>query len=383
MTAKLTVSAIKNASPGDIIQDDVVRGLHVRVFGQKRVFYLYYRTRDGQRRRPKIGAWPTFSIEQARKAARNVLTEVASGRDPSQQWAASRRAPMVNDLCDRYLEQYAPKKKSEGEDARQIRLYVRPRLGNKLVLQVTIDDIDRLIQDITDGKVPGQRKPAPVQANRTRALLSKMFSLAETRYKMRAQNTNPVRGAQRNKEQPRRRHITRDEFPRFRRALDAIGNEHPHEVAAITTLLFTGARVSEILNARKDQLEGNRLWLSEHKTDEHIGDKFVTIPDAAIDLMQFDWDDDEPLIFEGKPIRNVWKKICAHAGIEGLRLQDLRRSFASVALANGVSLDQLGEMLAHRSTQTTARYAWLLDDKRKDVANLTVRAMETLMEGGQ
>jgi len=381
MTPRLTVSAIKNASPGDIIQDDVVRGLHLRCFGQKRCFYLFYRTRDGARRRPKLGNFPDMTIEAARKAARGVLTQVAQGADPSAQWNAARRAPMVNDLCDRYLEQYAPRKKTEREDARQINVYIRPTLGNHLVMRVTIEDVDRLVRAISEGKVPGQRKPAPIQANRTRALLSKMFNLAETRYRMRPQNSNPVRGSDSNRENPRRRHITRDEFPRFRRALDAVGLQHPHEVAAITTLLFTGARVSEILAARKDQLDGNKLWLKEHKTADHIGEKFVTIPDAALDLMQFDWDESEPLIFEGKPIRYVWKRICEHAEIEGLRLQDLRRSFASVALANGVSLDQLGEMLAHRSTQTTARYAWLLDDKRKDVADLTVRAMETLMEG--
>ena len=76
----LTNTTIKTAKPGSVIKDASVPGLQLRTFGQRRSFYLYYRNKSGTQRKPKIGDWPTITIDQARQIARKwlVLHEISS-----------------------------------------------------------------------------------------------------------------------------------------------------------------------------------------------------------------------------------------------------------------------------------------------------------------
>jgi len=382
-TATLTKKRIQIAQPGDVLKDEKVPGLQLRCFEKRKAWYFLYRTKDGKQRRPKIGGYPAFSLEDARRVARKMREQVALGHDPAEKRAAERPAT-VADLAQRYLNEWAyrrKKKASADADARLIDTYIKPALGKKPVADVTLEDVERVLERITNGDMPGQRKPAPIMANRVRALLHKMFNLAETRFRLRPQHTNPVRGTIRNRERPRRRHLTAAEFPRFREAVDELAEAYPARVAAILTVLFTGARVNEIVRARHEQLDGDRIWLDDHKTAGTIGDKPVVIPKKARALMQRYRVTDSPYIFGGYDLRPAWEKLRAAIDARDLQLRDLRRSFASVALSNGVTLDQVGKLFGHTSTQTTQGYAWMMEGQSKDVAERTAEAMELLMEG--
>ena len=79
---------------------------------------------------------------------------------------------------------------------------------------------------------------------------------------------------------------------------------------------------------------------------------------------------DNPFVFPGKKsgaslysLRKPWQRIQKRAGLRGVRIHDLRHSYASAAVANGVSFSELGRLLGHRSVQTTFRYVHL-DEKR-------------------
>jgi hypothetical protein len=164
----MTPADINAAQPGAVILDAVVPGLRLRVFAGSRAWYLYYRTRGGRRRQPKLGDWPALAIPKARKIARDMLDEVAAGRDPQGQRAADRVAPTVAELCDRYMLEHGDKKKSAKDDRGLIRRQIKPRLGTERVADLDYDAIATW----------HRATKAKIQANRALALLSKALNLA-------------------------------------------------------------------------------------------------------------------------------------------------------------------------------------------------------------
>ncbi|MDE2488121.1 MAG: DUF4102 domain-containing protein [Alphaproteobacteria bacterium] len=132
----MIISEIKAAPNGAVLRDNEIRGLELRVQGQRRTFYLYYRSRTGQRRRPKLGDYPTLNLQLARGMARELLARVALGEDPCGKWKAARQSETVNELIDRYLEEYArPRKRSAWRDEEQFDTKIRPRWGRRLAAE--------------------------------------------------------------------------------------------------------------------------------------------------------------------------------------------------------------------------------------------------------
>jgi integrase len=81
-------------------------------------------------------------------------------------------------------------------------------------------------------------------------------------------------------------------------------------------------------------------------------------------------------------VDKIWRSVRDAAGLPGLRLHDLRHSFASNIVNAGGSLPIIGALLGHRSSQTTARYAHLADDPVRAVANRTAARIAAAMKGG-
>ena len=141
-----------------------------------------------------------------------------------------------------------------------------------------------------------------------------------------------------------------------------------HAVAAIRLLMLTGCRRNEILTLRweKVDLEASELRLSDSKT----GPRAISLsPEAVRVLAKVPRVPNNPWVIpgqiKGSYMRNVndpWKIIRKRAGLEDVRLHDLRHSYASRALALGESLPMIGKLLGHTQVETTARYAHLARD---------------------
>ena len=214
---KLTDRFVKLAAAPDegrpyrIYYDPEVKGFGLRVTKAGfRAFILNYRAR-GVERRYTIGSFPDWTVSAAREEAKRIKRFVDQGRDPMGERHEERAAPTVNDLIDRYLAEHAPRKRerSRQEDESLIRQWIRPELGNKRVADLRHADVERLHRKIT-------AKGVPIRANRAAALLSKMFSLAATRWEMRSDN--PCRGLERNTEEKRNRYLAGDELRRLTEA---------------------------------------------------------------------------------------------------------------------------------------------------------------------
>jgi integrase len=279
----------------------------------------------------------------------------------------------VNDLCDRYWREYAGTKKprSQDEDHRLLKAIIRPQLGSRAVASIRYEDVERLMAGL---------KNTPYQANRVASLMSKMFALAE-KWRLIATGSNPCRGVTRYKERSRQRYLTADEARALADALRRHEEDAPDDVAFIYLLLMTGARPDEIARAEPDWLQelpsGAVLRLPDSKT----GERTVYLPPGVAALLTARRGGALRRFFSRRPTK-LWATIRAEIGAPDLRLYDLRHQFASAALAAGYSLDQIGELLGHRSTQTTKRYAHLIPSKAHEVAAGTSALLERMMTGG-
>ena len=169
-----------------------------------------------------------------------------------------------------------------------------------------------------------------------------------------------------------------EEYQRLGGALkeiEAERSETASAIAAVRLLMLRGCRLSEIQKLRWEHvdLQTGELRLPETKT----GAKVVHLGDPAIAVLRaLDKHEHNPwVIAERKPRNHLtdsqhpWRRIRARAGLEDVRIHDLRHSFASGGLLVDESLAMIGKLLRHTQVQTTARYARLANDPVKSAAN--------------
>lgn len=381
MVVKLTkrlVEAVEVDPAGTVqVRDAELRGFLVRVTPNGvRTYGVQYRDAAGRTRRVVIGRHGVLTAEEARERAKQLLGKVSAGENPAaerhQQRDAARRAETVTQFCDRYLTQHADSKKkasSAKQDRRMIERFIKEDLGKLPMVEVTRVDVVRLHQSLTD---------TPFQANRVLALCSKLFNLAE-RWGVRPDGSNPCRHIERYKERRRERYLSSAELAQLGAVLAAVEKEnieHRSVAPAIRLLLFTGCRKGEILGLKWEFVnwEAEKLELPESKT----GKKTVEISPPSMAVLRTLWkarDKKNPWVLPGRTkgsplvgLPHAWERIRARAGLQELRLHDLRHTFGAFGSGMGLSLRMVGSLLGHTQPQTTQRYAHIADNPRKEAA---------------
>ena len=347
--------------------DKTVPGFGIRVTASGvRAFILNYRTAAGRERRYTIGRFPEWCTTSARDEARRLKRKIRiDGADPVGGLEQARGATTVADLVDRYIEEHLPKKRpsSQAEDMSIIRRWIRPSvLMREHVANVDYVHIDALHRKITKAGLP-------YRANRTVALLSKMFSLS-IRWRMR--KDNPCAGIERNQEHKRQRFLTGAELERLTKALVEFEDQQASNI--IRMLLLTGARRGEVLAMRWSDVDLEAGgWTKPGATTKQKTEHRVPLSAPARLLLatmaskvgvesRFEY------VFPGQAgghrvdLKRPWPAICKAADIEGVRVHDLRHTYASLLAGSGQSLPIIGALLGHTQASTTLRYAHLLDD---------------------
>ena len=365
MASRLTDNLVRRtlapAQGQHFLWDDEVKGFALRVTsGGARSFVLDYRV-EGRQRRITLGSYPDWSLQAARRAAKDMKRLVDQGHDPMGDRHDERRAPTMKDLWERYQIEHLARKaaRSQADERSMWEKIILPRLANIKVRRVASSDIDALHEDIT--KVRG----TPVRANRVIEVLRKAFNLA---IRWEWIDRNPTVGVRRNPEEKRHRYLSREEIGRLVTALNA----HPEKVSAdaIKLLMLTGARRGEVLNASWDQFDlKNGIWVkpSSHTKQRRLHRVPLNGPALRL-LLELKTRSIGPFVFsgaDGRPLTDVkrsWSSICKTARIEGCRLHDLRHSFASILVSSGASLPLIGQLLGHTQVTTTQRYAHLFDE---------------------
>lgn len=354
-----------------VLWDDALPGFGLRVYPSgKKSFVLFYRA-GRQQRLMVLGSYGVLTVQQAREKAQKVLASVLDGADPIETRQQERTAPLVSELAERYLREHArPKKKAASieADERLLRLYVLPALGRRTVESLGTEDASKLHHNL---------HKKPIQANRVLALFSKLMSLAE-RWGMRAPGTNPCRLVERFRENKRERFLSSAELIRLGEVLaeaERDASEHLSALLALRLLLLTGARKSEILTLRWDEVDFERSCL--RLRDSKTGQKVIPLGAAALELLTTaPREEGNPFVCFGEKagqqfigLQRPWQRLRKKAGLPAVRLHDLRHTHASVGAGAGFGLPIIGRILGHSNPSTTARYSHLADDPLRHAAN--------------
>lgn len=377
---KITLATIKSLQPGEIIWDTELKGFGCRYRKEGRHFMLKY-SLNGRQRFYTIGEWNgSLTPDQAREQAEILRGRIRQGIDPMAEKDADKQIPFVKDAFEKFLQDIKAKcsAKTHYEYERLFDRYIRKEIGNYRLSAVTKADIARLHH---------ANKAAPYQANNILKLLSSFFSWCEE-FGHRTDGINPCHRIKKFKEKARERFLSESELYNLSEALKKYEQDHkflkrqphkknteqeencitPYAVSAIRLLILTGARCSEILTLQWKDVDFERrlIRLQESKT----GQKTIYLSAPALQLLsEIPRIEENPFVICGKNegahlvnIKDPWRKIRKNAGLEDVRIHDLRHNFASTAVASGHHLKIIGSLLGHTDTQTTERYAHLSND---------------------
>jgi len=400
---KLTETLLKGLTPparGErYVYDAELTGFAVKLFAATkanpkgaRTFVLAYR-RNGSLRRFRIGAWPEWSVTAARAEAKEIRQRVDRGEDPANERRERREAPTMADLVDRYeLEHLARKpERTHHDDSTMLGHIVRHIGADRRVADVHYGDIVALHRALT---VSGR----PVLANRTVACASRLFSLSlkpmageDRPWRDQAQG-NPCKGVARNPEQGRERFLSRAELARVVEGLDAYGRTAAAD--CLRLIMLTGCRPGEAMLATWAQFDAQPgFWIKPAATTKQRREHRLPLSAPALQLIDelrtcrgAPTDYVFPGQIPGRPLqqlRTCWEEVCKHAGLIGVRIYDLRHTFAAMGAGGGLSLPIIGRLLGHTQARTTQRYAHLADDPVREAADKVAGAISAAGKDGK
>jgi integrase len=422
---RITEDAVKGLAPGAVIFDTEVRGFMVRHRGGSPVYGIKTRIK-GRQTILTIGRHGkgAYGPERARREAIRLLGLIRDGKDIAADRAAAKAAPVLADFSTRYMTEYAERRKkprTKAEDQRLLKLHILPALGTSKVRDIGKADVARLHAKLHN---------TPIAANRALALLSSILGWAE-KIGERPDGSNPCRHVERFPERRRERVLTADELAQLGEALtqceagwteeaaeawrkraeaealaagkseeeaaeiaaarkpERLDAEHPSVIAAVRLLVFTGARLSEVLGLEWGWIDvrAGTARLPDSKT----GAKTIYLSAPALELLaELPRIAGNPHVIPGDragkaltPPQHAWQRIRKVAGLADLRLHDLRHGFASSAVSAGDSLFIVGKLLGHRQSATSERYAHLAPDPARAVADRTAERLRAMMQGGK
>ena len=351
--------------------DRDLAGFGVRVQPNGRKVYVVQSRGPAGLKRVTLGPFLGVALDRRRREAASVIDRIKRGLDPIP--PEPEPDPTVADLAARCMRAYVEvqcKPKTQALYRNAIDKHILPALGTMLVKDVRSKHVIELHDRMRD---------TPSMANHVVGMLSKMFSLAAT-WDLVPHGRNPCKRVKHYREEPRERFLTPDEYRSIGAALreaEADGSMWPPAIAAIRLLMLTGCRKSEILTLSWDDVD--RTAGEFRLRDGKRGPRMVPLTTPVLKVLDgIERVPDNPWVIRSKKpdahlpgLNYYWNRILDRAGLEGVRIHDLRHSHASEALALGESLSMIGKLLGHTKVATTARYAHLVQDAEKAAAART------------
>jgi integrase len=420
----LTKSEIEALEPKEkvyLVPDAKTRGLNIQVTPNNvRSWVLRFRV-HGRQKMHSLGRWPELTVDQARKIALKKQAEIADGKDPATKRRAEREAKTMAELVKKFKEDHLPtlKPNSRTQYERLLDKRILPALGHMRAKDVQPSDIAALLSKIRASTEKG------IEANRTRAVLSKMFTLSAV-WGFRTDLPNPAQGQARAPEIKKDRHLSDKELLALgatlrhldptnkKRPADALPAEDRHALAALRLALLTGMRKSEIIGDAVHEipgltwdavdLEAGRIRLDNHKTSGKSGSRIVSLCSAAVTLLKHvPKVKKNPYVIPGSlkgeslvGLQKIWERVrdavskvqekaevpkAERVSLGDVTIHDLRRSFASVAARMGYPELIVAALLGHAAGSVTAGYARLGADPLRDHVEAIGGRMAALLDG--
>ena len=378
---KLTKATIDYSSPKEknyIVWDTEIKGFGCQILksGTKKTYVFYYWSPLTKKKGYiKIGCHGNITVDFARNAAKKLAAMVASGVDPKKEKEDKLLEEKKSILFSDFFEVFTHKHilvayKDKGKNNMgYAKLYILPYFGKKRLDEISPQDIRNFLDSLAH---------ITTTANRCFALLSIAFKKAEV-WGYLPLRSNPCTGVNKYKENKKQRFLSDAELKRLEDALIKQLEEEPTSyctVKAIFMILYTGCRVSEILNLKWENVHLRDQYI--HLPDTKTGEGARPLNQKAIELLSsMTPKEGNPYVFYGKipgkqmaNIKTAWRTILKRANIKDFRIHDLRHSFASFALKKGVPLVHVSKLLGHRNIATTMRYAHLELEQLKESTNI-------------
>lgn len=380
---KLTQAIIDEALPPEkeiYLWDNQIRGLgcRIRPSGLKVYYYRYTSPVDKIRKKIKVGDAKILNLDDARNIARKYAIETYDHQDPmlniKKQNDEQKKSILYKDFWIKFEKEYIEKKHEESTMRR-----------NKINIKRILNFFGHIPLDEIKGKhVIDFRNTIDSNANLNICLsyLKNSFKHAEL-CELRPTGSNPclnIKGYGVNK---RERYLSRDELSKLvdclKEKIKIKGGRSVYPYYALLMLIYTGQRREEILQLKWENIDYKQkiLTIIKHKTDKKIGKKVIPINEEVLAILKkIPKKEGNPYIFCGenlnsftKQINDVWLLIRIKLNIEDVRIHDLRHSFASFAINNGIDLYTISKLLGHSNINTTQRYAHLMNDTLKEASN--------------
>ncbi len=372
---RLTDAAIARLRPREreyTVWDSRVAGLGVRVRPSGGRSYVMLRDTASGSRRVALGPVETMGIEEAR---REYLARQA-GKEPEREAKPARAAPPLRDFVEgewkrAHFDRYKPS--TRRTTSSQLSGRILPAFGTKPLDRITPAGVRRWFDEFS--------RTAPGHANQTLGLLRQIMNFAIACGHVEA---NPTRGIRRNRRPRLTRFLSSEEIHRLHRALDRqTGNSNRQQADIVRLLLLTGCRRGEIVHLRWSEVREGALALEDAKT----GPRTVILNAQARRILQSQPRGESPYVFPSPrdparprgPHLELWYRVRREAGIEDVRLHDLRHTHASHAVMNGVPVPVVSRMLGHADVGMTLRYAHLGDRDIEEAAERVGQAVANLM----
>ena len=371
---RLTDAAIARLRPREreyTVWDSKVPSLGVRVRPSGGRSYVLLRDVGGRSKRVSIGPVSTMTVAEARREclARQASPEPDSASGPT-------RAPLLRDFVanewrQAHFDRYKPSTKKGVRSVLEGRML--PAFGSKQLDRITPAQVRKWFDAFS--------RAAPGNANSALKLLRQIMNFAIACGYI---DANPMRGIRRNRRPALTRFLSREEIGRLHKALDRQTRKGGREQAdIIRLLLLTGCRKGEIVRLRWSEVDGDRLVLADGKT----GPRTLPLNTQARRILERQPRDGSSFVFPlprdpSRPrSRNLalWYRVRREAGIEDVRLHDLRHTHASHAVMNGVPVPVVSRLLGHSNVRMTLRYAHLGDRDIEAAAERVGQSIATIM----
>ena len=352
--------------------------LEVRATGGK-TYYIRYTSARGKVCQLKLADARDVTLAQARQLADQTRNRLAMGEDPKEAKTALRAVPTFAKFVEEdFLPHIKMHKRSWECDVSLLQNHLLPALGHLHMDIIARRDVQRLITSRLDlGKAPGT-------CDRMLILARHIFNCA-IKWKIAGVKSNPAKEVELlNVDNKRERYLNEDEVRRLHAAVQA--SENPMLKYIVPMLLMTGARKREVLDARWEDFDyETRQW----KIPFTKGGKprYVPMSDGVLGILEAvprvegsahvfpNPDTKKPFV----TIHYTWDNARKRAGLQDVRLHDLRHSFASILINSGRSLYEVQHLLGHTQVKTTERYAHLQQDTLMRAANVVPNLLGSLL----
>ncbi len=360
------------------VRDSEIRGLQIQITAHgSKTWYWVGRIRK-RPQRIRIGTYPEFAVERARREAQRIRTEIAEGKTPTTPKKIADDAMTLGRLFEwYYINLSQPHKSTSSRDRQRFERYFATWRHLALI------DIKRQAVRTLHTEIATTR--GKVAANDALSLLGLLYRVAQDELDLPV--INPVRGIKRYKVESRDRFLNGEELARLFTSLNQFDDTFRDFVYLC---LWTGARRSNVMGLEWAELNlETGVWSVPASKAKNRRPMKLVLSQLALDVLnrrretckgRYVFPSSRSRTGHYVEPKTAWGSLIEKANLPGVRLHDLRRTFASFQAANNVSLQIIGKSLGHASTSSTEIYARLQLDSVREAVDAATQSMNAAAE---